>query len=168
MYRNVKISVVMPAYNEERSIFQVVRAFLSVPEVDEVIVVDNNSEDETKDLATQAGAHIITETKQGYGHASKTALMSGTGDLVFIVEPDGTFRARDIYKFLPYAEEFDAVMGTRTSKSCIWRGANMGLFLRYGNAALAKLLEYLHNGPCFQRPQQSSSYSWLQRTGGSE
>ena len=48
MYRDFKISVVMPAYNEERSIFQAVRAFLSIPEVDEVIVVDNNSEDETK------------------------------------------------------------------------------------------------------------------------
>jgi glycosyltransferase involved in cell wall biosynthesis len=148
VYRNFKISVVMPAYNEEKSIFQAVRDFLSIPEVDEVIVVDNNSKDETKNLATQAGAHIITEPKQGYGHASKTALMSATGDLVFIVEPDGTFRARDIYKFLPYADEFDAVMGTRTSKSCIWRGANMGLFLRYGNTAVAKLLEYLHNGPC--------------------
>lgn len=148
MHRNFKISVVMPAYNEEKSIFQAVRAFFSIPEVDEVIVVDNNSEDETKNLAMQAGAHVITEPKQGYGHASKTALMSATGDIVFIVEPDGTFRPRDIYKFLPYADEFDAVMGTRTSKSCIWGGANMGLFLRYGNAAVAKLLEYLHNGPC--------------------
>ena len=126
MYRNFKVSVVMPAYNEEGFIFQAVRAFLSIPEVDEVIVVDNNSKDETKKLATQAGAHVITEPKQGYGHASKTALMSATGDLVFIVEPDGTFRARDIYKFLSYADEFDAVIGTRTSKSCIWRGANMG------------------------------------------
>jgi glycosyltransferase involved in cell wall biosynthesis len=149
MYLSFKVSVVMPAYNEEEFIFNAVRAFISIPEVDEVIVVDNNSKDGTKRLAAQAGAHVITETKQGYGHASKTALMSATGDLVFIVEPDGTFRAHDIYKFLSYADEFDAVIGTRTSKSCIWRGANMGSFLRYGNAAVAKLLEYLHNGPCF-------------------
>jgi glycosyltransferase involved in cell wall biosynthesis len=139
----------MPAYNEEKNISNAVGTFLSIPEVDEVIVVDNNSKDQTKKLAIQAGAHVVTETKQGYGHASKTALMSANGDLVFIVEPDGTFRARDIYKFLTYANEFDAVIGTRTSKNCIWRGANMGLFLRYGNVAVAKLLEYLHNGPCF-------------------
>jgi glycosyltransferase involved in cell wall biosynthesis len=149
MYRNFKVSVVMPAYNEEENVLDAVCAFRSIPEVDELIVVDNNSKDETKKLAIQAGAHVVTETKQGYGHASKTALMSANGDLVFIAEPDGTFRARDIYKFLTYADEFDAVMGTRTSKSCIWRGANMGLFLRYGNVAVAKLLEYLHNGPCF-------------------
>ncbi|MEX2215872.1 MAG: glycosyltransferase family 2 protein [Phycisphaeraceae bacterium] len=149
MYRNLTVSVVMPAYNEEEFIFHAVRDFLSIPEVDEVVVVDNNSKDKTKELAESAGARVIVETKQGYGHASKTALMSATGDIVLIVEPDGTFRAKDIYKFLSYAEEFDAVIGTRTAKSCIWGGANMGWFLRYGNVAVAKLLEYLHNGPCF-------------------
>src|SRR6516164_5610718 len=100
MYRNFKVSVVMPAYNEEENVLDAVCAFRSIPEVDELIVVDNNSKDETKKLAIQAGAHVVTETKQGYGHASKTALMSANGDLVFIAEPDGTFRARDIYKFL--------------------------------------------------------------------
>lgn len=148
MYQGLKISVVMPAYNEEEFIAEAVRDFKSLPEVDEVVVVNNNSKDRTAELAAAAGARVVLETKQGYGHASKTALMSGSGDLVFIVEPDGTFRPKDIYKFLPYAQEFDAVIGTRTAKSCIWAGANMGLFLRYGNVAVAKLLEYLHNGPC--------------------
>lgn len=149
MYKQFKVSVVMPAYNEEEFIAKAVEDFKSVPEVDEVIVVDNNSKDRTAALARGAGATVVTETKQGYGHASKTALMSATGDLVIIVEPDGTFRPRDVHKFLAYAEEFDAVIGTRTAKSCIWTGANMGWFLRYGNVAVAKLLEYLHNGPCF-------------------
>jgi glycosyltransferase involved in cell wall biosynthesis len=138
----------MPAYNEAEAICQAVSNFSSIPEIDEVIVVDNNSSDDTNTLAKLAGANVIRETKQGYGHASKTALMNAVGDLVFIVEPDGTFRAKDIYKFLSYAGEFDAVFGTRTSKTCIWSGANMGLFLRYGNVAVGKLLEYLHNGPC--------------------
>jgi hypothetical protein len=40
------------------------------------------------------------------------------------------------------------VFGSRTSKSCIWEGSNMGSFLRYGNWAVGKLLEYVHNGPC--------------------
>jgi hypothetical protein len=75
-------------------------------------------------------------------------LLSGGGDLVFIVEPDGTFRPRDLYKFLPYSTEFDVIFGTRTSKSCIWSGANMNWWLRIGNVIVAKLIEYLHNGPC--------------------
>jgi glycosyltransferase involved in cell wall biosynthesis len=148
MYNGLKISVVMPAFNEEPFISQAVVEYKSLQEVDEVIVVDNNSTDRTAELAAAAGAVVVTEASQGYGYASKTALLAAGGDLVLIVEPDGTFRPKDIYKLLLYAEEFDAVLGTRTSRACIWEGANMGWVLRLGNVAVAKLLEYLHNGPC--------------------
>jgi glycosyltransferase involved in cell wall biosynthesis len=148
MYKHYRISVVMPAYNEAAGIEESIRGFLALPEVDEVVVADNNSRDETATLARRAGARVVSETRQGYGYACRTALQAATGDFVILVESDVTFRPTDVYKFLAYAEEFDAVFGTRTSKSCIWEGSNMGLFLRYGNWAVAKLLEYLHNGPC--------------------
>jgi glycosyltransferase involved in cell wall biosynthesis len=148
LYHKYKVSVVMPAFNEEPSITQAVEQYKSLPEVDEVVVVDNNSTDRTAELAAASGAVVVREARQGYGYASRTALLAAQGDLVLIVEPDGTFRAKDIYKLLPYVDEFDAVLGTRTSKACIWEGANMGWFLRIGNVAVAKLLEYLHNGPC--------------------
>jgi len=148
MHNGKTVSVVMPAYNEARGIASVVRSFLSIPEVDHVIVADNNSSDNTAQLATAAGAIVVHEPKQGYGYASQAALQAATSDYILIVESDCTFRAEDIYKFLAYAGEFDVVFGTRTSKSCIWEGSNMGPFLRYGNCAVAKLLEYLHNGPC--------------------
>jgi len=148
MYKQFRVSVVMPAYNEADGIVESVSGFLSLPEVDEVVVADNNSADGTAALARQAGARVVAESRRGYGYACRTALESAAGDLVVLVESDVTFRATDIYKFLAYAEEFDAVFGTRTSKSCIWAGSNMGIFLRYGNWAVAKFLEYLHNGPC--------------------
>jgi glycosyltransferase involved in cell wall biosynthesis len=147
-WNGASVSVVMPAYNEEVAIASVVRGFLQQPYVDEVVVIDNNSSDNTAELARQAGARVVTETRQGYGYASQRALLEGRGDYIIIAESDSTFRPQDALKLLVYAEEFDAVFGTRTSKSCIWYGANMGFFLRYGNAAVAKLLEYLHNGPC--------------------
>jgi glycosyltransferase involved in cell wall biosynthesis len=148
MYNGSRVSVVMPAYNEAAGIEQSVASYLSLPEVDQVLVVDNNSSDGTAEIARRAGAQVVVEPRQGYGYACRTALTSGSGDLLIITEPDGTFQARDVYKFLAYADEFDVVFGTRTAKSCIWAGSNMGLFLRYGNCAVAKLLEYLHNGPC--------------------
>ena len=148
MFQGWKVSVVMPAYNEEAFIASAVREFRALPEVDEVVVVDNNSKDNTNALATEAGAVVFKETNQGYGFACRRALLEATGDLVILVEPDGTFVANDVRKYLQYAREFDAVFGTRTSKSAIWAGANMWWFLRYGNVAVAKLLEYLHNGPC--------------------
>ena len=148
MFKGKSISVAMPAYNEAQSIAPLVRSFLAVPEIDEVVVVDNNCTDGTGVTATRAGARVVIERKQGYGYACQTALRTVESDYVFIVESDETFRATDIYKFLAYADEFDVIFGTRTSKSCIWDGANMGHFLRYGNWAVAKWLEYLHNGPC--------------------
>lgn len=148
MHNAKTVSVVMPAYNEAKGIASVVKSFLSIPEVDEVIVADNSSSDDTAALATAAGATVVKEERRGYGYASQAALQASTSDYVLIVESDCTFRAEDIYKFLAYAGEFDVVFGTRTSKSCIWEGSNMGPFLRYGNCAVAKLLEYVHNGPC--------------------
>ncbi len=148
MYKGLKVSVVMPAYNEADGISGTVQGYLGIPEVDEVVVVDNNSTDATGKMARDTGAKVVREERQGYGYACRTALTSADGDLVLIVESDGTFRPTDIYKFLAYAEEFDIIFGTRTSKACIWSGSNMGPFLRYGNWAVAKLLEYVHNGPC--------------------
>lgn len=148
MYKGRSIAVVMPAYNEAGGIADVVASFVALPEVDEVIVCDNNSADGTGDIAMAAGARVVREPRQGYGFASRSALAAANADIVIIVESDRTFRVTDIYKFLVYSDEFDVVFGTHTSKSCIWSGANMGWFLRYGNWAVAKFLEYLHNGPC--------------------
>ncbi len=50
-------------------------------------------------------------------------------------------------KLLAYAEDFDMVCGTRTTRELIWDQANMGWFLRVGNWAVAKLLQILHGGP---------------------
>ena len=142
------LTVVMPAYNESEGIEQAVRGFLALPEVFEVVVVDNNSKDDTAEKASRAGARVVLETQQGYGFACRRALVEAKTPYVAIVESDNTFWPSDIGKFLAYIQEFDVVFGTRTSRSCIWAGANMGHFLRYGNCAVAKYLEYLHNGPC--------------------
>src|SRR5262249_36004933 len=131
IYKGKRIAVVMPAYNEADGIAAVVRGLREILEVDQVIVADNNSRDRTAGLAPEAGATVVTESRQGYGYACQTALKSADTDYILIVESDKTFLATDIYKFLAYAEEFDVIFGTRTSKSCIWSGANMGYFLRY-------------------------------------
>ncbi len=62
-----------------------------------------------------------------------------------LAEPDGTFLPEDILKLLVYSNECDAVFGTRTTRELIWRGANMARLLRWGNWAVAKLIEALFN-----------------------
>lgn len=71
------------------------------------------------------------------------ALKQATGDLIVMSEPDGTFEAKDILKLLVYSDEFDVVQGTRTMQATIMKGANMGLFLQWGNWFVAKLMEIL-------------------------
>ena len=50
-----------------------------------------------------------------------------------------------MFKLLAYADHFDVVYGSRTSQQFIWQGANMGWFLRWGNWAVAKYMEFLYN-----------------------
>jgi glycosyltransferase involved in cell wall biosynthesis len=147
MWEGRQVSIVFPAYNEEAGIAAAVRDFLACPAVDEVVVVDNNSRDGTAALAAEAGARVVTETRQGYGNALRRGLREARGDYVVLSEPDGTFVGRDVLKLLAYAADFDMVMGTRTTQELIWREANMGWFLRVGNVVVAKVLQYLFGGP---------------------
>ena len=147
MYGSKTISVVLPAYNEEQYIRAAVEDFLSTGVVDEVVVVDNNSRDGTADEAALTPARIVRETAQGYGHALRRGLREASSDLIILAEPDGTFVGRDIVKLLAYADDFDMVCGTRTTRELIWEQANMGWFLRVGNWAVAKMVQVLYGGP---------------------
>lgn len=147
MYRGKRVSVVMPVYNEEKNIKVAIQSFLLQPSVDEVIAVDNNSTDSSAKQIYESNATYINESVQGYGAALIRGMSESTGDLIVMVEPDGTFRAKDIEKLLIYSEDFEVVFGTRTSRSLIWSGANMPFFIRLGNWSVAKFLEYLFNGP---------------------
>jgi glycosyltransferase involved in cell wall biosynthesis len=147
MYEGRSVSVVLPAYNEERYIRSAVEDFFSTGVVDEVVVVDNNSRDRTAEEAAVTRARVVRESNQGYGHALRRGLREATCDLVIMAEPDGTFVGRDVLKLLAYAEDFDMVCGTRTTRELIWDQANMGWFLRVGNWFVAKLIQVLYDGP---------------------
>ncbi len=147
MWRDRRVSVVFPAFNEAANVARAAEDFRAVAAVDEVIVVDNNSADATAALARAAGARVVSEGRQGYGHALQRGLREAQGDYIILAEPDGTFVAGDVFKLLAYADEFDLVLGTRTTRELIWDQANMGWFLRVGNLAVAKLLQVLFGGP---------------------
>ena len=147
MWKNKKVSVVLPAYNEEKNIRTAIEDFFSSGVVDEIVVVNNNSKDRTVEEIEKTEAKLVNETRQGYGFALRRGLQEATGDLIFTAEPDGTFAGKDVIKLLAYADDFDVVFGTRTNKSFVHKGAKMGSFLRVGNVFVAKLIEYFFNGP---------------------
>ena len=145
MYKDRKVSVILPTYREKDSIRQVIHDFEALGLVDEILVVNNNAIEGTSEEVGQTSAVEIQEPIQGYGAAIRRGFAEATGDLVVVCEPDATFLAQDLHKFLAYAEDVDIAYGSRTIKTFIWERANMGLLLKWGNWFVAKLLELLFN-----------------------
>ena len=146
MWNGKTVSVVLMTYAERDSIRAVIEGFFATGVVDEVLVVNNNAQP-----GTARGGRADTGRARSSSRSRATAtprrrgLLEATGDLVVLAEPDGTFLPEDIIKLLVYSDECDVVFGTRTTRELIWHGANMGWFLRWGNWAVAKLVEVLFN-----------------------
>src|SRR5881227_2192716 len=145
MYKQSKVTVILPTYNEKDSIRQVIQEFEALGVVDEIVVVNNNAVEGTSENIRGTSAREIHEPRQGYGAAICRGFTEATGDLIAVCEPDGTFAAADLYKFLVYADDVDIVYGSRTVRNFIWERANMGFLLKWGNWFAAKLLEFLFN-----------------------
>jgi glycosyltransferase involved in cell wall biosynthesis len=145
MWYQKRISVVLPTYNEKDSIRTAIEEIEATGVVDEIIVINNNAAAGTSEQVAPTSAREILEPNQGYGAAIRRGFREASGDYIIVSEPDGSFRGRDIHKVLAYAQDFDVVYGSRTVKELIWEGANMGLFLKWGNYSVAKLMEFLFN-----------------------
>ena len=146
----LRVTVALTAYNDEESIGEAVRDFLSHPRVMRVIVVSNNSADRTFEVAQAAGAITVNEDKPGYGHCVYRcyleALRYTDTDFIVLCEGDRTFRAADIDKLMAYAPHADIVNGTRTVEALRQTRTQLTTFMFYGNFFVAKLLEAKHLG----------------------
>jgi hypothetical protein len=149
---NRLLTVVLTAYNDELSIGAAVRDFRGHPLVKRVIVVDNNSQDRTSQIAAAAGAIVVLEKQPGYGKCVYRALQEGLAqpdtELTLLCEGDMTFRAFDIDKFMAYIPHSEIVNGTRIVEQLRDRTTQLSTFMYYGNFAVGKLLEakYLGQG----------------------
>jgi len=145
MWKGKKVSVIFPTYNEKDSIREAIEDFFASGYVDEIVVVNNNAVEGTDEEVKKTKARLVYEKRQEYGYAIWKGLEEATGDYLIISEPDGTFSGRDVIKLLAYSDDFDYVLGTRTTRELIWEGANMNFFLKWGNWAVAKMMEFLYN-----------------------
>lgn len=141
MWKDRSVTVIIPTYRESATIRAVIDGFDRLGIADEILVVNNNAEPGTSEEVSATGASEVHEPAQGYGAAIRRGIAESSADLICICEADGTFDPADLSKLLAYADEFDFVYGSRTLRDLIWREANMGGFLRWGNWAVAKLME---------------------------
>ncbi|WP_170095235.1 glycosyltransferase family 2 protein [Halomicrobium mukohataei] len=112
-----EIVVGIPAYNEEQTIASVVEK--SLPVADEVLVVDDGSQDETATLAAAAGATVIEhETNSGYGAALQTTFEEAhtrNADRLVVIDADGQHDPTDIPRIVEAQKESESelVIGSR-------------------------------------------------------
>ncbi len=108
------ISVVIPAYNEERSIGEVIKQTQKF--ADEVIVVDDNSTDNTGELSARLGARVVAnEHGKGYIGAIKTGFKKANHEIIVTLDADGEHDPADIPRLVePILKgEADLVLGKR-------------------------------------------------------
>ena len=108
------ITIVIPAYNEEQTIADVIRgAMKNVPEA-RVMVIDDGSTDNTLKRATDAGAEVIRHpTNKGNGACLKTALRSLKGGIIAVLDADGQHDPMELPRILDQLKDFDLVVGAR-------------------------------------------------------
>jgi glycosyltransferase involved in cell wall biosynthesis len=140
----LKVVVALTAYNDAVATAQDVKDFLRQPNVVKVLVIDNNSSDNTAELSATAGATVVQEPRQGYGYACIRGLSEGLNvreaDIIVLCEGDGSFLAEDTAKFLAYAGDADLIVGNRVVRGLVDTDSQMDYFFTWGNMAAAMLL----------------------------
>jgi glycosyltransferase involved in cell wall biosynthesis len=147
----MRVTVIVPAYNEARTIEQVLRRLTELDLDAEILVVDDGSIDETVEIVGGLEAEIpglrliVHERNQGKGAAVRTGINASTGDFVMIQDADLEYDPADIPKLLGplFDGVADVVYGTR------FRGGETQrahLFWHYaGNRFLSLLTNILYN-----------------------
>lgn len=118
MRHGYKVSVVIPALNEERAIAKVLR---DIPAwVDETIVADNGSDDRTREIAQRNGAKVVCEPARGYGAACQTGLCAADdSDIIVFLDGDYSDYPQDMTLLIDpiSAGDADLVIGSRVEAS---------------------------------------------------
>ena len=176
----MKVSVVIPALNEEGIVGKTVksvplRKLSDLGFETEIIVVDNASEDKTAEEAKEAGARVVFEEKRGYGNAYIKGLNEATGDIIVMGDADGTYPLNKVYEFIQpiLTEDAELVMGSRL-KGDIKKGAMPSLHRYIGNPFLTWMLNALFSSGisdahCGMRAMTKKAWNKLNlKTGGME
>ncbi len=161
----MKISLIVPAFNEEDAIGPVIEEYY--PFADEIIVVDDGSSDHTYEIASRYTDGKVTlirhEKNQGKVGALITGVAHATGDIIVFTDADCTYPARYIPVFIEKLQNgADLVLGSRMIES-----HNIPLFNRLGNAIFSTLATYIsgkeiHDGQTGMRALRKSMFDTLQ------
>ncbi len=132
------ISIIIPAYNVQASIGDVLEGLREWRDRAEIIVIDDGSTDRTAEIAARAGVRVIRHrVNKGYGAALKTGIRAARGDVIVMMDSDGEHNAAYIQPLLDALPENEMVVGARG------KGSHAPLLRRPGKWILGKVANYL-------------------------
>lgn len=139
-----KVSVVIPALNESKNLPYVLPRIPSW--VDEILLVDCHSTDATVEVArhTRPGIRIVQQTGKGKGAALQTGFKESTGDIIIMLDADGSTDPAEIPEFCALLANADFVKGSRFMQG--GGTTDMGFVRRVGNSGLRILVHLLFGG----------------------
>jgi glycosyltransferase involved in cell wall biosynthesis len=143
------ISIITPALNEELGIAKTISSIPKTKLSDlgyemEILVIDGNSTDLTRHVATRMGAKVIVEKRRGYGRAYKTGLAAAKGDIIVTLDSDGTYPAELIPEYIQQLNDRDLDFITLNRFSETEKGA-ISLWHRVGNIILSATMRLLYS-----------------------
>lgn len=139
-----KVAVLIPCYNEEKTIKKVVEDFKKeLPEA-KIYVYDNNSKDDTAKIAREAGAIVRYETRQGKGNVIRTMFREIDAECYIMVDGDDTYPAESAKEMvkLVLEENVDMVVGDRLSSTYFVE--NKRMFHNFGNVLVRSLINRIY------------------------
>ncbi len=154
MYRDKRITVIIPCLDEEEGIAEVLGRM--PPLVDEVIVVDNGSTDRTPDVAASMGAYVVRENIRGYGRAYKRGFEHATGDVIITLDGDHSYPVDALSYLLEAFFHLNADF-LNASRFPVQDPAAMSFKHRAGNVALSLATSLLF----FRWVRDSQSGMWV-------
>ncbi|MDD7985749.1 glycosyltransferase [Lentisphaera marina] len=114
----MKTAIILPCYNEEVAIVQVIQDFQKQLPHATIYVIDNNSSDKTAELSHHAGAQVIFEKNKGKGNAVRRAFAEIESDIYVMADGDGTYESSAVNKMIDHLlkDQLDMVVGIRMSQ----------------------------------------------------
>jgi len=140
MYKNLRVTVVIPCLNEEDGLRKVLSDVPSF--VDEIIVVDNGSTDQTAQIARDMSATVITEVHRGYGRAYMSGFSRATGDIIVTLDGDHSYPV-DALSYLLEAFLHCGVGFLSASRFPMLTGAAKSFKHKIGNRVLSLIMSVL-------------------------
>lgn len=141
----MKIAVLIPCYNEEKTIGKVVSDFKrELPEA-EIYVYDNNSKDKTPLIAAEHGAIVRKEFRQGKGNVVRSMFREIDADIYVMVDGDDTYPAEFVHQLIEPIKRGEAnmVIGDRLSNGTYFQ-ENKRPFHNFGNNLVKNLINFLY------------------------